>query len=218
MWAIFHQLHFSQSHRQGRVSRCYGVASLLDSHIGIGLNPRPDLDLRPTSMSTRCSAGILPTTLAFISIRAMAMALGVGRLYTSGYQKLIILSSASQTLKDLDQSFQAKTIHLYSQILKYQIQLARHYSRPGFFRLLRKSLAVDDWVDMRTQLEKTEESIDKDLRTQSKDILHKIAKKVLELQNKASDSLELLMKHTAAITVKPHLSIEFILPVLINPL
>lgn len=137
--------------------------------------------------------------------------MAVGRLYTSGYQRLILPSSASQAVKNLNESFQAKIIHLYSQILKYQIQLARHYSRPGLFRLLRNSVAVDDWADMRTQLEKTEESIDKDLRTHRKDILNKIAERIFELQNKATDSLDLLMQHTAAITVKIHLANELIL-------
>ncbi|KAF4631978.1 hypothetical protein G7Y89_g6154 [Cudoniella acicularis] len=90
--------------------------------------------------------------------------------------------STSQPLRDLRTSFRAKTIELYSQILKYQIQLAQQYSRSGMFRLLR------DFIENR---------ITKDLSAFNSNTLKVVRDKVIELQGRAEKSLALLMETKA---------------------
>ncbi|OCK75173.1 hypothetical protein K432DRAFT_274329, partial [Lepidopterella palustris CBS 459.81] len=107
--------------------------------------------------------------------------------------------STSQHLRDLNNSFKAKTIELYSQILKYQIQLTRQYSRSGLFRFLRDCVVADDWNIMLADLKKTEENINKDLRAFGSNTLKLIDDKVSELQNQADKSWALLMDTKAGV-------------------
>jgi hypothetical protein len=99
-------------------------------------------------------------------------------------------------------SIKAKTIELYSQILKYQMLLSHQYSRSGLFRFLRDCVIADDWKVMRADLIKTEESIKNDLNTFGSNTLKVIDDKVSELQNQANRSWDLLIKIKAGVEVR----------------
>ena len=115
---------------------------------------------------------------------------------------LMLEYSMSQPLRELNNSFKDKTVHLYSQILKYQIQLARQCSRERLFRLLRDIVVLDDWKVLLTDLEKTEELINKDLSTFGSNALKAVDNKVSELQNQAEKSWALLMETKAGVEVR----------------
>jgi hypothetical protein len=98
-------------------------------------------------------------------------------------------------------SIKARTIELYSQILKYQMLLCHQYSRSGLFQLLRDCVIADNWKVMRADLIKAEESIKNDLDTFGSNILKVIDDKVSELQSGANRSWDLLMKTKAVVEV-----------------
>jgi hypothetical protein len=95
----------------------------------------------------------------------------------------------STEVRNLYEQLRTNTIDLYSQILKYQLHIARQYSRAGFFRFLRDFVALDEWKDMIGTLEKTEDNIRKDLRELDSGTLDTIALNVSNLQGKADDIL-----------------------------
>ena len=95
-----------------------------------------------------------------------------------------------------------KTVKVYSQILEYQLRLARQCSHAGLFRFLRDVAKVDDWKAKLTDLKTMEESINKDLRTLGGHTLIAIDDKVSELQNLASKSLALLGETRVAVEVR----------------
>jgi N-terminal domain of NWD NACHT-NTPase len=57
-----------------------------------------------------------------------------------------------------------KTIDLYTQILKYQISLGKHYSHNQFYRLLRDIAVPDEWNDLGKNIKETESNIDSTLK------------------------------------------------------
>jgi hypothetical protein len=91
--------------------------------------------------------------------------------------------------QELNTRLRAKIANLYSQILKYQVQLAHQYSRAGFFRFLRDLFVADNWKDMLMALQKTEEIINKDLQTLDSGSLGTIDLNISKLQDKADDLL-----------------------------
>ena len=96
---------------------------------------------------------------------------------------------SSPQIRSLGTQLRTKTIDLYSQILKYQIHLARQYSRAGFFRFLRDLFVVDRWKEMFGTLKETEESINKDLQILDIEALGNIDLNMSRLQGKADDIL-----------------------------
>ncbi|KAK2781751.1 hypothetical protein FQN53_000435 [Emmonsiellopsis sp. PD_33] len=103
-------------------------------------------------------------------------------------------SRQSKVLVELNTSFRTKTVNLYSQILKYQIQLSRQLSRPGIFRFLRDCVLADDWQDMLEGIKTLEESIDKDLATLGNTVLKTINEKISILRDNADKTLNLLLE------------------------
>ncbi|KAK2778994.1 hypothetical protein FQN52_002663 [Onygenales sp. PD_12] len=103
-------------------------------------------------------------------------------------------SRQSKVLVELNTSFRTKTVNLYSQILKYQIQLSRQLSRPGIFRFLRDCVLADDWQDMLEGIKTLEESIDKDLATLGNTVLKTINEKISVLRDNADKTLNLLLE------------------------
>jgi hypothetical protein len=91
------------------------------------------------------------------------------------------------------------TVNIYSQILEYQIKIARHYKHRFVARLLSDLTVPINWKNIKEGLEKTEKSI-KD--TMSVADSHKINRGISDLQNKAKESLTKLMKVEADIEAK----------------
>ncbi|KKZ62642.1 hypothetical protein EMCG_03052 [[Emmonsia] crescens] len=102
-------------------------------------------------------------------------------------------SSVPAHLVELNASFRAKAVSIYSQILKYQISLSQQYSRSGLFRFLRDCVIADDWQGMLESIKGTEEGISKVLDTFDSRTLKMIGEQVAILQNKADESLNLLL-------------------------
>lgn len=88
-------------------------------------------------------------------------------------------------------SIREQTIALYTQVLEYQIRLARQFSRSGLFQGIRDLVTADDWLGMTTKIKQTDGSIHTMLAEWSqKTILH-IDKTVSSLQEKMDESLSL---------------------------
>jgi hypothetical protein len=97
--------------------------------------------------------------------------------------------SSSPQIQDLDKQLRKNTALLYSQILKYQINLACQYSRAGFFRFLRDVIVADNWKDMLQALKATEENIRRDLNLLDRVTLDKIDLDIASLHGKADGML-----------------------------
>lgn len=97
-------------------------------------------------------------------------------------------------LKDLVASLRPKTVKLYAEVLRYQMLLAKHYSRPGFFQILRDLVAVDDWKGMLNNVVEQEKTVNDVLETLSNHTLKGIDRKVADLQNDMSKSLSLSLE------------------------
>jgi hypothetical protein len=114
---------------------------------------------------------------------------------------LTVWYSTSQDGQDSLASLRRQTVELYSQILKYQIQLAVQYSRPRYFRLLRDIAVIDKWGDMLVALKKKKEDIDKILGAFGSKSLRAIENAVSELKLHAEKSLSLLVETKAYVKV-----------------
>jgi len=110
--------------------------------------------------------------------------------------------------QELSTQLRAKVVNLYSQIIKYQVQLAHQYSRGVFFRFLRDLFVADKWKDMLMALQKTEESINKDIKPLDSGAWRTIGLNVSELQGKADDILIGLSKVRSEVEVCPTYSVK----------
>ncbi|OAX84576.1 hypothetical protein ACJ72_01054 [Emergomyces africanus] len=102
-------------------------------------------------------------------------------------------SSLPTYLLELNVSFRAKAVSIYSQVLKYQIRLSQQYSRSGLFRYLRDCVIADDWRSMLESIKGTETDISKVLDTFDSRTLKMIGEQVAVLRNNADKSLSLLL-------------------------
>ncbi|EER45012.1 predicted protein [Histoplasma capsulatum H143] len=102
-------------------------------------------------------------------------------------------------LVELNASFRAKTISIYSQILKYQISLSQQCSRSGLFRFLRDYVIADDWQGMLESIKGTEEDISRVLDSFDSRTLKKIDEQVSVLRSNADKSLDLLLETKAGV-------------------
>jgi len=87
----------------------------------------------------------------------------------------------SQHVQTLKVSFEKKTIQLYSQILEYQIRLARQCSRSSAVRILRDLAIVDDWQVLLAGVKKTVDNIEPFLRILDGNKLSESNKQINEL-------------------------------------
>jgi hypothetical protein len=97
--------------------------------------------------------------------------------------------SKSQSLKDLHESLARKNVELYSNILKYQIQLAIHYHGGLLRRSVGDFVVSNDWRGMMEDLERATENINRDL---SEDDRNMITEELLSLKEKSEKSMDML--------------------------
>ncbi|KLJ11401.1 hypothetical protein EMPG_09706 [Blastomyces silverae] len=102
-------------------------------------------------------------------------------------------------LVELNASFRAQAVSIYSQILKYQISLSQQYARSGLFRFLRDCIIADDWQCMLESIKATEEGISKVLDTLDSRALKMIGEQIAILRNNADDSLSVLLDTKASV-------------------
>lgn len=129
---------------------------------------------------------------------------------------LIHSHSVPTHLVELNASFRAKAVSIYSQILKYQISLSQQYSRSGLFRFLRDCVIADDWQGMLESIKGTEEGISKVLDTFDSRTLKMIGEQVAILRNNADESLSLLLDTKAGVevTLSHHLVMSLVITTL----
>ncbi|PWY92996.1 hypothetical protein BO94DRAFT_583239 [Aspergillus sclerotioniger CBS 115572] len=84
-------------------------------------------------------------------------------------------------LKELCASIRGKTIRLYSEILQYEIRLAKQYSHGASFHALRDFAVADNWKEMLTSVKTLEQSIKTDLETLGDDTAKRIDTTVAEM-------------------------------------
>jgi hypothetical protein len=93
-------------------------------------------------------------------------------------------------LEELAASIRSQTVKLYATILRYQMRLAKHFSKSGFFRWMEDVGVTDNWKEMLGMVAGIESAIDDDLRTLSRHTLQKIESEVVGLR----DQLDMGMK------------------------
>ncbi|OKL61940.1 hypothetical protein UA08_02648 [Talaromyces atroroseus] len=80
-----------------------------------------------------------------------------------------------------------KIIDLYTQILKYQIFLGKHYSHNQFYRLLKDIAVPDEWKDLCTDIKQTENDIDSALKTLDYNATHVVNRQLSILGDEVKD-------------------------------
>jgi hypothetical protein len=115
---------------------------------------------------------------------------------------LVSNSSCSMALSRIHSQLRTKIIQLYSQTLKYQIQLARQYSRPIFFRLLRDSVVVDDWQGLRASMKNIETSINQILNDIDSSTLTRVSTRLSDVQSSVEEFSVLLKDTRSSIEVR----------------
>ncbi|KAL2836945.1 hypothetical protein BJY01DRAFT_221446 [Aspergillus pseudoustus] len=91
-------------------------------------------------------------------------------------------------------SLRKKTIDIYSLILKYQILVAKQYSRSTMFRFLRDVVVADNWANLLMEIERVKQAINEDLEILSQGTLKDIDGHVRELQDGQRKILDKLME------------------------
>jgi hypothetical protein len=97
-------------------------------------------------------------------------------------------------------------IHLYSQILNYQISFALQYSRPAFFRVLRDLVCANSWKGMCADLGEIEKSIERARAHLDTGTLNEIRSELSELQETTYRSFNLLKDTQSSVQVRQALS------------
>lgn len=90
-------------------------------------------------------------------------------------------------------SIREQTISLYTQILEFQIRLARQFSHAGFFRGIRDLVTADDWSEMTNNIKQIDESIHTMLSEWSHKTIQHIDQTVSSIQENVDKSLALVM-------------------------
>ena len=94
-----------------------------------------------------------------------------------------------------------KIIQLYSQTLKYQIQLARQYARPVFFRLLRDSVSVDGWKNLKESIIESEAGINSILTMMDSGHLRRVSTTLSDVHGTMEESFSLLKDTKSSVEV-----------------
>ncbi|KAJ5720795.1 uncharacterized protein N7483_008729 [Penicillium malachiteum] len=97
--------------------------------------------------------------------------------------------------EELEASIKAQIIHLYTEILKYQMQLAGHLSKSGLFRFFDDLTGSDDWKGMIQGMKDINEGINNSLRSLSAHSLKSIELQVEKI-DRGMDDLTKTMKET----------------------
>ncbi|KAL3475918.1 hypothetical protein BJX99DRAFT_258996 [Aspergillus californicus] len=105
-----------------------------------------------------------------------------------------LLVRKSEEHQRLAASLQKKTIELYFLILKYQVLLAKQYSRSGVFRYLRDLVVADDWLTMLSRIQVIKGTINEDLEAFSQGALKDIDNRAQALQEGQKVIVEKLLE------------------------
>ncbi|KAJ6008151.1 hypothetical protein N7540_012127 [Penicillium herquei] len=89
----------------------------------------------------------------------------------------VLTGKSATPLEELEASIKSQIIHLYTEILKYQMQLASHLSKSGLFRFVEDITGSDDWKGMTQGMKDIDEGIHNSLRS-----LNAYSLKNIELQ------------------------------------
>jgi N-terminal domain of NWD NACHT-NTPase len=111
----------------------------------------------------------------------------------------------SSSRKETLTSLRKQTTTLYSEILKYQIKIARQYSRPGYFRFVRDLVEADPWTTMLKDVIDTEKArnniLDDLVRGSVQWIQDQMSKLALDL---AESSKDIKVRNPAVVFLAQH--------------
>ncbi|KAJ5364524.1 uncharacterized protein N7496_010237 [Penicillium cataractarum] len=99
----------------------------------------------------------------------------------------------ANSLKDLTSLINTQMIKLYAQILKYQIHLAKHFIKSGFFRFVEDLAVTDDWNGMYRAINDVDESICQSLNTLNMHTMTRIECDLGSLHGKIDASKEIMI-------------------------
>ena len=118
-------------------------------------------------------------------------------------------------MKELITSLKTKTVQLYTEVLKYQIQLAIHYNHGLFRRSLGDLVVSNDWKGMVADLGNASKKINEDLSEQDRQAM---TDEFANLREKADQELSILKDVQDSIEVRDSLnSASFFLKYLSRP-
>ncbi|KAJ5703610.1 hypothetical protein N7493_011535 [Penicillium malachiteum] len=98
-------------------------------------------------------------------------------------------------LEELEASIKSQIVHLYTEILKYQMQLASHLSKSGLFRFFEDLTGSEDWKGMTQGMKDIDEGIHNSLRSLSAHSLKSVQVQVEKI-DRGVDELMQTMKET----------------------
>ncbi|KAL4906329.1 hypothetical protein BDW74DRAFT_177343 [Aspergillus multicolor] len=101
------------------------------------------------------------------------------------------LAKPVQSRAELGASLRAQTVKLYAEVLRYQIRLAKQYSRSTFFRFVNDLAVSNDWKGIFLTITGLDETITKHLSTLEGHTLNQVNRKMEELQERMNKSLRL---------------------------
>lgn len=102
-------------------------------------------------------------------------------------------SKQATELNDLSRSIKSQIVDMYAKTLEFQIRLAWHYSRSGFFRALKNLADPGDWRAMHEALKKLNDDISQDLKVMGDHVLLQIDRYMANLQEKMDESQKKIM-------------------------
>jgi hypothetical protein len=103
-------------------------------------------------------------------------------------------TTQASLLEKLGASIKNQTVQLYAAILKFQIRLAKHFSRSGVFRFLEDLRVADDWKVMLQNIADLDKCITEDLRALSDHTLQDIETLLNGLQDQMRLSLNVVVE------------------------
>ncbi|KAL5360217.1 hypothetical protein BJX96DRAFT_175081 [Aspergillus floccosus] len=94
--------------------------------------------------------------------------------------------------EQLGLSIRAQTVKLYAQILEFQIRLAQHFCKTGFYRFVDDLGVSDDWNDLLETITSIDNQITRDLDALGRRALKDIHREVDEMRRQLGGSLDLM--------------------------
>ncbi|KAJ6081562.1 hypothetical protein N7499_006436 [Penicillium canescens] len=94
--------------------------------------------------------------------------------------------------EELGMSVRAQTVKLYAKILGFQIRLAQHFCKSGFYRFVDDLGVSDDWNDLLDTITRIDNQITLDLDALGRHTLKDIHREVDETRRRLGESLDLM--------------------------
>ncbi|KAF7586258.1 hypothetical protein BBP40_009184 [Aspergillus hancockii] len=121
--------------------------------------------------------------------------------------------STTEPLEELGASIRSQTVKLYAMILRYQMRLAKHFSKSGVFRWMEDVGVTDNWAEMLGMVVRIESSINDDLRALSRYTLQKVDSEVGRFRDQLNMGMKVMVEARDAAKASEQLQLLNSLPV-----